>query len=118
MNPRVPFPVLGRTALVERQLHCWGRTSGGASPTLDTPSWGSSSITDVAVGLLDVTMERAAGSANYVIGLCIQSTTANVAFGIADSTTAATSTVFRLSAWNTTSRTDPTVGYHWLVTST
>ena len=115
---RTTNAVNGRLGLTERQIHCWGRTSGGGTPTLDTPSWGSSSITDAGTGLLDVTMERATGGANYPIIAQVQSTVVNYAFPLINATTAPTSTVFRISALGTSANTDPTIGYHWIVYST
>ena len=55
MPLRFPGAVSGQGPVLEGLVHAWGRTSGGGTPTLDSPSYGTSSITDSGVGLLDVT---------------------------------------------------------------
>ena len=60
-------------------MRAWGNTSGSASPTLDSPSFGISSITDGGVGLLDVTWSTAfGGAATYAVVAISQQTPADV----------------------------------------
>ena len=114
--PRSLQEVNGLTPPAQVQAHAWGRTSGGGTPTLDTPSWGTSSITDVSVGVLDVTWERAFADANYQVNCSILHTGgASNAVGLISDVTVPTSTVARLICRNFTAITfDPGLGYSWL----
>ena len=107
----------GLTPPAQVQAHAWGRTSGGGTPTLDAPSWGTSSITDVSLGLLDVTWERAFANANYQVNVNIMHTAgASNAVGIVSDTTIPTSTVARFISKNSVAGVtfDPGLGYSWL----
>ena len=115
MTQRALPAVNGRLASWQRQIHAWGRTSGGGSPTLDTPSYGTSSITDVNTGTLDVTMERTPAPTPEAI-LAITASTNATMTGCEISSTAAVGATFRLcSVGSATSTTDPALGYQWIV---
>ena len=64
MASRAPGAVSSLAADPKAMMAAWGNTSGSASPSLDSPSFGISSITDAGIGLLDVTWTRAFGGAS------------------------------------------------------
>ena len=97
---------------------CWGRTSGGGSPTLDTPSPGVASITDAGVGQLDVSFERGQGAATYCAGVVTMATSGTLKdIGHVSLTTVPTATVIRFI--NNTAiagaTADPALGYQFMV---
>ena len=105
--------VAGQTPANQAQVHAWGRTSGGGSPTLDSPSWGTASITDAGVGVLDVTFERAMGSSNYAALSAVMSTTAF--WQPINDPTSGTPTVQRFLAKDATNTlADPVLGWTWI----
>ena len=114
--PRTLHTVSGQRPTNEAQIHAWGSTGGGGSPTLNTPSWGTASITDAGVGLLDVSFERAMGSANYYASASpMDNSTAFFQCDV-DNTTAPAAGIVRYrckDAANTA--TDPQLGWTWLI---
>jgi hypothetical protein len=114
---RAPYPAQGQLAASPTQIHAWGSTTGGGTPVLDSPSFGTASITDIATGILDVTMREGISPANYAVFMTPISSTATIFVGSVSGSTAQTATVFRLTCHEPVSLalTDPTVGYGWMV---
>ena len=95
-------------------LRIWGSTSGGATPSLDSPSYGASSITDTGTGLVDIAFERAFGSAtSYACALAARDSQ-----GFATSVTlmtTITSTAVRMRADNGAGNAVDPTGFHFVV---
>ena len=93
----------------------WGRTSGGASQSLDSPSYGVSSITDAGVGLLDVTFMTPWGTAyDFSVAMTIQQAESTIcAFTLAS--TASGTAIRLIMSTSGGGAGDPAGGYHFAV---
>ena len=115
--PRTPGPVSGVRSDSLARAHAWGRTSGAGSPTLDTRSWGTASITDASVGLLDVTFEAGFGGVAYCAIVSVTVSSINLTTKVSNVTvpTAAAIRIVCLNSGATATTLDPDVGYEWVV---
>ena len=113
--PRYLGPVSSPATPPTATIKVWGRTSGGASQSLDSPSYGVSSITDAGVGLLDITFMTPWGTAyDFAVAMTLQQ--AESTTGAYTITTTASGTSIRINM--TTSgggNGDPAGGYHFVV---
>ena len=109
-----PFPSL------QTLVKAWGRVDGGGTPVL-SDNYGIASITDATVGMLDVTlMVPFESSTSYaVIANCMNTEAAVNQRATLSSTTAPSTTAFRIINSNLAGTTaDPvgaTGGYHFIV---
>ena len=100
----VSGPAMARATAIQ----AWGRVSGSASPTLDGPSFGTSSITDGGVGLLDVTWTVPfSSSTSYAVVICCQRLIGNVHDRRITTTISSTAVRFASNA-------DPGGGWYWI----
>ena len=117
MIPRVPGDVAARLVagngtLGLNAVNAWVRTTGGASPSIST-SYGVSSITDAAVGKMDITFSVPFASAtSFAGGVSIEggSPLNNGRISSGSLPTATTMRVMCISI-STAATTDPQVGY-------
>lgn len=113
MRGRWTGPVATPEILDQKAIvHAWLKTSGGVSPVIDA-SYGVSSITDVAVGLLDVTWAIPFASAEYTVTGQNEATNAeNSAYHKVSNTTPPTTTTCRVSINNSLDAAVDSVGWH------
>ena len=108
MPLRFPGAVSGQGPVLEGLVKAWGRTSGGGTPTLDPPSYGTSSITDSGTGLLDVTWTVPfAATASYQVLFTPQKAAGSTTVIQLSTTQSATAVQLDAGA-------DPAGGYHWI----
>ena len=114
MRVRIPGAAASPVAVDQKRTpRAWLRTSGGATPSLDT-SYGVTSITDAGVGQLDVTWTVACASGtSYAVVPTIFSSQVQQRVAFVSNATVPTATVARLVCNNTSAgnTTDPTSGF-------
>ena len=113
---RLTGPVNGMAPQHQQPLKAWGSTSGGGIPSLDSPSWGTASITDVDVGVLDITFVAELGSPFYAMNVQCRTVTTNLLIARVSTLPTPTTTTIRIVAGGLDGTfTDPTLGYTWMV---
>ena len=98
MRSRFPGPVMS-PGIADSKQFCHGWVKVNAAQTIDN-SFGVASITDVSVGVLDVTWATAFGSEEYGIAGSTWTDGANASFHKISQTVVPTSTVVRFAVVN------------------